>query len=184
MKNDCIILAAGLSSRMGQWKPVMTIDGKSLIKHSIDRAREVCDNIVIVGGYRYEDLKNHLSDYGKLQMVNNQSFEEGMITSLKAGLPFIKSDSFFVTLADMPYISSSTFIKMGKTDFQEVLFPLYKGKRGHPVLIHRGVLKEYDFNNNYRRIKEILLLKHVTEVNVSDPGIILDIDTPKDFPAD
>lgn len=181
MSYNCVILAAGFSSRMGSWKPVMKLQGKSLIQRSIDNASAHSDRIIVAGGYRFDELVIHLADYPRLLLVENRNFEKGMMTSLKAAIPHIQTDYFFVTLADMPFISPETFRNLENHACGDVLFPVTGGRRGHPVLFSRNLTGDILASDDDAPIRQLLLKKDARELEVNDPGILLDIDTPGDY---
>ena len=57
-----IILAAGLSSRMGRYKPLIEVQGRSMIGHVIDRMRGAgASPIVVVTGHRAQELRAQLA---------------------------------------------------------------------------------------------------------------------------
>ena len=82
-----VILAAGLSSRMKQFKPLMMIDGKSMIRHVIDLMRGAgAETIVVVTGHNRARIEAHLADAGVLFAFNPDYAHTQQLESLRIGL--------------------------------------------------------------------------------------------------
>lgn len=186
-----LILAAGLSSRMGDFKPLMPFKGKTLIESTIDSMLSAGVNqIVVVLGYRGDDIQAVLRlHYGKeIIYTRNPDYEiTDMLTSIQYGLkamPYCKS--FFLLPGDMPNVKKSTFqrlLEAEPSDRPAIIFPTLSGHRKHPPLIH------YDFLNTILQFKEDgglrMLWKHledsIIQVPVEDEGVWMDLDTRKDY---
>ncbi len=181
MKFDCIIPAAGLSERMGCWKLFLEYKGKTIIEHSIQNSMKNSSQLIISGGYRFADLRKKIESIENVLIVENKDYEQGMITSIKAALPFVKTDKFFIALSDMPLVPPEVFYKMSRIDFSHVLFPVYNGRRGHPVLVS-SILKNEILNASPKtRMKDILGKFPVSEIEIGNSNILFDIDTQKDY---
>ncbi len=181
MEIDCILLAAGFSSRMSQWKLLRDYKGKSIIEQALDNASVYSERIIISGGYRVDELRDHLSERKNIVIVNNPDYAKGMMTSIKAALPYVKTDLFFITLGDLPLISPRIYKEMGETKFDEVLFPVHNGRRGHPVLLKRtlsGIIAKAEDSD---KMKSILSKFSISELEVNTSGIFEDIDTDSDY---
>ncbi|MCW8850778.1 MAG: NTP transferase domain-containing protein, partial [Melioribacteraceae bacterium] len=95
-RNECpavtgLIIAAGLSSRMGKFKPLIEWQDKTFLSSIIDKLKIVCNNIIIVTGNESEKIEKYISEYysnfeNEIRCVNNQIYLEGMFTSLKKGI--------------------------------------------------------------------------------------------------
>ncbi len=181
MNYDCIIPAAGLSSRMGSWKLLLEYQELSIIEHAIRNAQIHCSNVIVCGGYRFQELKDKLVNYDNIIIVENTSYREGMITSIKAALSYVQSDSFFVALSDMPRIDPIVFRQMSQTMFSNALFPVFNGKRGHPVLISSKLIDPILRAPNSVSMKSFLKDFTVSELQVADENILFDVDNKNDY---
>ena len=77
MKTSAIILAAGLSSRMGDFKPLMKLKEKTVIENLIDSVIESeIDEIIIVLGFRGKDVENHIKFNYKYNLELNKMIYE------------------------------------------------------------------------------------------------------------
>jgi len=106
-----IVLAAGTGSRLGEITKVRTkgmvpVKGKRLIDYLFDFfERDFFDEIIVVGGFYYEDLKNHISalNYKNVRVIENKDFLKGNIFTLLRALKEFSDDSFLVTNVDHIY---------------------------------------------------------------------------------
>ena len=91
-----------------------------------------------------------------------------------------------IGLGDKPFLSKSTIerlIERFEQSGPEVAIPLYRGKRGNPVLFSRSVFAELYKLKGDVGAKEVIKGKDhsVIEVSVNDPGVLFDLDTPDDL---
>lgn len=121
-----IVLAAGTGSRLGELTKVRTkgmvpVHGKRLIDYLLDFFEiNFFDQIVVVGGFYYEDLKDHIDKkkLKKVKVVENKEYLKGNIFSLIRGLNEFLNDSFLITNVDHIY-PSIMFSKM-KNSFNSI----------------------------------------------------------------
>lgn len=184
---SAIILAAGYSSRMGTFKPLMDIYGKTAIERDIDLFHSCgIQDIIVVTGHLNELIESKCND--RCKIVFNKDYDKGMYSSVKAGALALSkyTEAFFILPADIPSVKSHTIKKMmesyEKLD-KGILFPIFSEEKGHPVLISSYFLEEILKSNPKEGLKEILNC----EINcwnfekVADRGILLDMDTREDF---
>ncbi len=106
-----VILAAGTGSRLGEitrarTKGMVPVAGKKLIDHLLNFLdREFFDEIIVVGGYCYEDLRDHLEaqEIPNLRVIQNRDYLKGNIFTLLTGLEEFRNDSFLITNVDHIY---------------------------------------------------------------------------------
>ena len=142
--NQCsaLILAAGNSSRMGTLKPLLPLDGETVLERVIDifHAAGVGEVVVVVG--HAADRIVPLLDGKNVSWVLNPAFERGMYSSIQAGVSALKQDcrAFFILPADMPFIRQSTLVALADgLDAKALLCrPRHDRRRGHPhpCLLH------------------------------------------------
>uniref|UniRef100_A0A7C4UBF3 Nucleotidyltransferase family protein n=1 Tax=candidate division WOR-3 bacterium TaxID=2052148 RepID=A0A7C4UBF3_UNCW3 len=179
MNVDAIILAAGMSKRMKEWKITLEFKGKRMIDIVIEKFKEVCERIIVVGGYRFDELKNILKDRDVI-IVYNENYKGSMFTSVKKGAEFVEGERFFITPSDTPFFKRETILKMLCSD-SDIIVPYYDGKGGHPVLF-KGYLKDEILKEDEEsNLKMILNKKGFERMDVDDEGILIDIDTMEDY---
>src|ERR1035437_10114188 len=144
---SAVLLAAGESKRMGQPKLLLPLGDKTLIEHALDNllASRV-DEIIVVTGNQAETVAKKV---GKrpVKIVLNPDFRLGMSTSLKKGLVSIAEDgeAVMVVLADQPFIDATLINRLldrftGRS--KGIVVPVFKGKRGHPIIFAIKYLDE------------------------------------------
>ncbi|MCK8060383.1 MULTISPECIES: NTP transferase domain-containing protein [unclassified Fusibacter] len=179
MRVEGVILAAGLSSRMGENKLIKPIDFVPMIECVIVNMLAFCDLIFVVVGHRQESLIPILSNYEKVRILLNPEYESGMFSSVVMGCEAIRCDRFFLIPADMPFTQASTYQKMLTVDAQLVV-PSYCHRAGHPILISSKVVEGIR-DSKVKHLREFLSDTPKVYVVVDDPGILIDIDTPEDY---
>lgn len=192
MEINGIILAAGLSSRMKSFKPLLKLKGKTIIENSIDSMFNAGINkIVVVLGYRAEEVATFLSDKydsSRLLFIYNFKFAEtDMLTSVKLGiLALDKCDAFYLLPGDMPAIRTETFLAVKETMCKThamVSFPTINGYRKHPPLISWECIDHILNFNTCGGLRELwkLFEDKIVTVSVDDFGCMIDADTQEDY---
>ncbi|ACR70662.1 hypothetical protein NT01EI_3526 [Edwardsiella ictaluri 93-146] len=82
---DGIITAAGLSSRMGQWKMMLPYRGGTLLDASINNALGFCQQIILVVGYRADELLQRYGNHPRIRTVVNPDYHRGLFSSVHCG---------------------------------------------------------------------------------------------------
>ena len=188
-----LILGAGLSKRMRQPKLFINIKGYPMFYHSILAVKKtsINDIILVVGKYYQETIAylNLLEQDQFTNVVINHQYEKGMSSSIICGISNIPSsaDAELILLADMPFISHE-IIRLVISCFEHsnannIIIPIYKGKRGHPVLIPKYYFKELmNLQDDVGARHLISKYQHnVKTIEVSDKEILTDFDTYKDI---
>lgn len=197
-----VVLAAGLSSRMGTLKAMLPIDprdpeGDTFLTRIIRtlEAAGVSSPTVVVG-YKADTVVDSVTRRGlSPRFVVNDDYEAGQLSSLLCGLRAIdepKVQAMLMTLVDVPLISPSTVqavVERYRATHAPVVRPVADehgvrgAKHGHPVLIARTLFSQLAAADPAVGAKPIVRA-HVTEagsVEVDDAGAFLDIDTPADY---
>ncbi len=188
LRNAALILAAGRSSRSGSSHKLLSeIAGQSVIQQTANTIKEsgyTC--ISAVTGYRAKEVSSELSGY-PITMIHNPDYASGMGTSLKAGFADMANDydTCLIALGDMPFVQKTTHTMLIETAQNiteaSIFIPTFNGKRGNPVLWrkeHFPALQQITGDKGGRSI--IHEHEHlVYEVEVNDPGILIDLDTPE-----
>ncbi len=182
-----VILAAGASSRMGKFKPLLEVDGTSMVRRVVDMMRAAgADHIVVVTGYQSQQLEEHLAGLGLQFVCNDRYYDTQMLDSLLLGLaalPGTVQRTLFCP-ADIPLVKEETVdaLLQASGDF---ICPSHEGKTGHPVLISRRLfpaLRDYRGKDGLRGAIAACGVP-VTQVCVDDLGTTLDGDTKDEYAA-
>lgn len=187
-KIAAVVLAGGLSSRAPGFKPLLPLGGGTVISAVLDLFREAgVDDIIVVTGYRSSGLTPLLDRLGA-RPVLNERYEEGMFSSVVAGVQalYADTDAFFLLPADMPLVRCSTLSALSKAYARgkpDVVYPVFRKERGHPPLISGRCIRDILAGNRPEGLRT-LLQEHEArsqDVPVMDEGILLDIDTAEDY---
>ena len=186
-----IVPVAGLSSRMGAFKPLLPLRGRTVIENCVESALNGgTETVVAVTGYRADEVESVLSaSFGdRVRFARNTAYAESdMLRSVKTGLEALpECDAFFLLPGDMPEISEETFTRLlfarDETP-SPVIMPTVDGRQTHPPLIDAGLIPEilsFDGEGGLRQLwKE--LEDNIILVAVDDAGTCVDLDTPEDY---
>ncbi len=163
------------------------VGGATLLQSTLDIVRKsAVRDIVLVVGDRADEVSNSIDAEG-IAVVCNPAYDEGMSTSIKAGLKRLKPSvsGVLVVLGDQPLVRPQTIDRLAETfrasDCQAVA-PSYGGRRGNPVLLDLSLRPQMESLEGDVGCREILeRLDDVEVVEVDDPGILVDVDTPADL---
>lgn len=185
---EAIILSAGFSSRMGEFKPLLGLGNSKVVKVAIKSfQRAGIENITVVVGHRGNEVIEELKDE-KIDIVINNNYEEGMYSSVVAGVSKLKphSKGFFMLPVDNPLVREKTItdiIAKFNEDNYDIVYPTFNGKRGHPPLININLKEEIILNNMDGGLRNLLKLheEKAAEIGTYDMGSIMDMDRPEDY---
>lgn len=187
MPNGAVILAAGISSRMGEFKPLLPMGEETVIQHVIRVLRDGgAGRILVVTGYQSEALRERLAHAGVIFVHNERFAQTRMFDSVRLGLCALgdECEKILLTPADVPLVQPATVHAL-LAQSGECVLPLYQGRPGHPLLLARAAVPRLlacSGEEGLRgAIREAGLA--VREVEVEDEGAVLDMDTPQDYEA-
>ena len=182
---SAVILAAGGSTRMGQPKQQLEINGKPLVKIiSENILASIADEIVIVTQPDLPLLGDN--EYPDIKRVVNDKWQTGQSSSMKAGLEAVspESDAVLFFMADQPMIDTDTINYLitvfHKTD-KSIVAPLYNGKKGAPVLFSRSIFEELKIIDGDKGGRDLLNKYPVEYVDINSPLAGMDVDTPEEY---
>jgi molybdenum cofactor cytidylyltransferase len=186
--NCAIVLAAGMSRRMGAQKVLLPFGGKTVISHIVDQiAGSLVDKIIVVAGDEGDKVRGQLSGRDVSIVINPDSGAE-MLSSVRCGILVLpqQCEGVLVALGDQPGITTGLvngMVNAFKTANKGILVPVCQGKRGHPILFSsrycNEILTRYD-DIGLRGLAETHA-DDVFELNVSSPAVLCDMDCPEDY---
>jgi molybdenum cofactor cytidylyltransferase len=190
-KIAAVILAAGLSSRMGTNKLLAEINSEPLVRHAVKAAAaSSAKPVIVVTGNDANRVRAALSglDVG---FVNNTDFAKGLSTSLKTGIAAVPTDcdGAIVILGDMPGITAALIDKMiaafDPAEDRVICVATRGGKHGNPVLWARRFFPEIAQIEGDVGAKSLIgtYSELVCEIEASDDAPLVDIDTPEALEA-
>ena len=188
-KVAAIVLAAGRSTRFVGNKLIEPIDGEAMVARVVALAiASGADPIIVVSGFEATRVAAVLQRLN-VNVVHNPEYEEGMSTSLRAGIRAVppECDGAIIVLGDMPRVQARDIAKLiaafGEFGRESICLPVKDGRRGNPVLWGAAYFTEMMAISGDVGARE-LLTRHadkVREVQVESTGIFADVDTPNDL---
>ncbi len=186
-KCAALILAAGLSSRMTTFKPLLEVGGMTLTDRLISVYQQIGVDVVLVSGWRNTELVAGLKSKN-LIIVNNPDYQEGMFTSVQTGIRALgdRYSAFFVHPVDIPLVRPHTIKLLLDAQAhrpENILYPLFNGERGHPTLIPDRLIPRILESQPADGLKTVLkeFPELTLDVKTADRNILFDVDTPEDF---
>ncbi len=177
-----IILAAGLSSRMRELKPLLPLDAVPAVLWVADAYRDVGLEAVVVLGFGAERVAPLLNARG-VHYVVNRGFEDGMYSSLRCGVRALPPDAraFFVHPVDCALVRSETLGLLARSVGEtgaSVVYPVHEAERGHPPLVPAALRDTILASEPVGGLRELLARREAgaCEVQVDDPNVLLDMD--------
>ena len=179
-----VILAAGESQRMGEPKLLLQIRGKRMIEWVVDSFKGVVDEFVVVLGHNPGSMIPTLEKLGTRWVVN-ENYREGMVSSFKKGLERLKNcDAVFLALGDQPFVDRDFLMKAVDAwkEGAKIVSPVYKGKKGHPVLFDQSLFDEIFSLREHGMIRDVIH-RHGDKHHLVEAGewAVTDLDTPESF---
>lgn len=184
-----IVLAAGLSTRMGQPKLIMPWAGSTVIGTVVDILIQAdLAPVIVVCGAIQAQIAAVLGNR-PVHLVFNPGYQvDQMVLSLQVGLAELPKevDSALVVLGDQPQIELSVVRAVsaaGRHSEAACVVPSFQMHRGHPWLVKRSLFPAILAVRPPLTLRDFLN-EHAAEIfylNVNNPSILQDLDTPADY---
>ena len=177
-----VVLAAGLSTRMGENKLLLPWrNGEPIVAHVTAKyVRAGIDEIVVVTGRDAADARAAVAGLG-VRCVHNPDFADGgMISSVQAGLRALSSGiiAAYIQPADMPLAPVHVILRLADEHAAGFsVAPVYDGRRGHPMLLDRSGWDKMLAVGRGGMPRDGLDLNRLRTVDVADAGVLVDVDT-------
>ena len=189
-KVSAILTAAGESTRMGRPKPFLPWRGTTLIEYQVASLREAgVDQVVIVLGHEADSIAPYVTGPG-VEYVLNPHYRLGRTTSIKAGLRGVsgEADSILLLAVDQPRTADlvSTIIRSHLGASALITSPRYQGHGGHPLIFSFQLKDELErISEESEGIRAVFRAHRdeVNEVEIDDPMVRLDLNTPESYEA-
>jgi molybdenum cofactor cytidylyltransferase len=190
-KVGAIVLAAGLSRRMGeQNKLLLPINGGTMIRHVVETYLAAIDGAVcVVTGFEPDRIAAALNGL-PVSLVHKADFEQGQPSSVRTGLLAAPMDDHLVIgLGDQPLLTADDLTSLiaahMAADPAKISIPFHDTARGNPIVVpwHMRAQLLADRANpgcgKFTRMHP----EHVQHLSLAQPGFFSDIDTPAAFAA-
>jgi molybdenum cofactor cytidylyltransferase len=183
-----IVLAAGMSRRMGTQKLLLPFAGTTLIRHVVGQvvAGPVGGTVVVVADAA-GPVAGAVSEL-PVRLVTNPQPDADMLSSVRCGLRALppECDAVLVAPGDHPAVTPDLIRRMSDqyvAHGADIVVPVFRGRRGHPLLFSSRFVGEILTGYDGVGLRG-LLDAHPTEVvelAVADEGVVQDVDVPEDY---
>jgi molybdenum cofactor cytidylyltransferase len=188
-----VLLAAGMSSRMGRPKQLLEWRGRPMVRHMAEQAlASQLSGLVVVTGADASAARAALVGLdGPVQTVENPDYAAGQAGSLRAGLAVLpgSTEAAVVLLVDQPLVTPALIdLVLAAYDADRSLLavvPRYDGRRGNPVLLAAPLFAELGLLTGDVGARSVLerYAERVRWLDVDDPAVVTDVDTPEAYDA-
>lgn len=185
-----LILSAGFSSRMKDFKPLMPI-GNSCPLGILTESMKIAGitDIYVVVGHNKEAVEDFFQGQN-VHIVYNENFADGMFTSIQKGIRAISEnghDCALMTPVDIPlippYIFSALMNRYYDSDQNELAVACCGGKKAHPLLIPASIMQEVLSSDGENGMKSVTAPHESTMIRMDThcQSILYDMDTPEAY---
>ena len=186
MRLAAVVPGAGLSRRMGREKVLLPFGGSTVLERVLTTLAlaGVAERIVVLRPDLAEAAE--FARRSGARVVVNPHPKQEMLLSIRMGIAELprECEAFYVWPADHPAVAIETLGLLAREGGPgRVAVPVHAGRRGHPALIGAELIRDIvaippgaGLRHIWRTRPEVLV-----EVEVDDPGVLLDLDTPEDY---
>jgi molybdenum cofactor cytidylyltransferase len=185
---SAVLLAAGESRRMGEFKQLLPIAGKTFVERCVDNLlASRAGEIVVVTGHREKDVRAALAGR-PVAFAHNPDHRLGMGESIRRGVAAVdeQSRAVMIALADQPLIGPEIIdriIEAYEAHEALVVIPTSEGRRGHPVILDMSLRREILEMDPSEGLRQVVY-SHISEtlyVEVPSRAVLIDFDYPDDY---
>ena len=179
-----IVLAAGFSSRFGSSKLLAGLSsGKTVFQQTVERIAEAFPERFVITRPEMVAALQELAQ--GTSILSFEHADQGMGATLAFAAQQIGDwDGCVVCLGDMPFIETSTYRRIAElVTAASIVTPIFDSKMGNPVAFGKNLYTDLEAltgDSGGRKLTS-MYPQAVRELQVSDPGILNDIDTPEEL---
>ena len=184
-----VLLAAGMSSRLGRPKQLLAYQGDYLLNHAIKVTKQVnvAATVVIIGA-EAELLLNEIKNVD-VKVVLNQQFKEGISSSIRCGVQYIQDydrniENIIIMVCDQPYVDGAHILKLiacHEATGAKIVASIYSDRKGVPALFNKQLFPELLTLKGDTGAKELIKKYTIETATVFLPLGEIDIDTEENY---
>jgi molybdenum cofactor cytidylyltransferase len=184
---SAIVLAAGRSTRMGRFKPLLPFNDWTVIEQIVSVLVEspVAEVLVITGHDRVA-VEQRLAGWPVRAVFNPRYGTGEMLSSIQAGLQAAAADAALIALGDQPALERSVVVQIVSAYEQglgSIIFPSYQMRRGHPLLVGQQHWADILALGEQQTLREFFkgVARGLYHVEAPTASVLQDMDTPADY---
>ena len=186
VKVKALVLAAGSSKRFGSRKLIAKLPGgETVLRRTLNRIKLALPSVTVISSIELYSSISLSDSHSEIEIEIFADSHKGMGASLSHGIKLSqKSNACLVCLADMPFIQTSTYREIAsKLTKNNIVVPVYKGKQGNPVGFGERFFRELASLSGDKGGRTLIekYSDSTSYIDVDDPTILYDIDTPEDL---
>lgn len=173
---------------MGFPKALLEVEGVPFVARLAAAMLQVVPRLLVVVGAHAERVRTAIPTDPRISVVPNPDWPRGQLSSIRAGVRAgaREGDAVMIHLTDHPTVTADTFRAVASaycTSKKPIVIARHQGRRGHPVLFDRSMFTELLDAPEDQGARVVVNADpaRVQYVDVDDPGILLDLDTPQDL---
>jgi molybdenum cofactor cytidylyltransferase len=183
-----IVLAAGLSTRMGTPKPLLPWDGRTLVEYQVAQlvAAEI-SQVIVVTGHAADEVERVLAG-SSARVVRNPQYREGRAGSVRVGAAAVREPVTAVLTLNVDQPRPAELIRAivlaHLSGDAAITVPVWAGRRGHPAVFAGALLPELRAVTEDGEGLRAVRRAHAAEtraVDLGDPRVLVDINTPESY---
>lgn len=183
-----IVLAAGLSTRMGRPKALLDWGGQPLVAYHVQQLREAgADEVIVVLGHRADEIHRRMRDL-PCRVMNNARYQMGRAGSLRIGAKAANRDADMILITSIDQPRTAEFLKrlIGAFNPERAgVRPVHQGHHGHPIVLSGRLREELMGVTDESEGLMAVIRAHAAELDEieTDDMLAVDINTPEDYEA-
>jgi len=188
MSPHVLVLAAGASTRLGQPKQLVRLGGRPALHIVVANAVALAGHAVtVVLGAHAREL-THLFAHSPASVIVNRQWEEGMASSIRAGLAALPPacTAVLIVLGDQLALTADDLKRLAnawKQDDGTLVASVYGQRLGVPAIFPRICFPELAELRGDQGARGVLERNSYRVVRVAMPNAAVDLDTPADLAA-
>ncbi len=173
---------------MGYPKPLLKLGSRTFIEILAAAMLQSVARLTVVVGAHGDAVRGAIPGDPRILVVENPDFVKGQLSSIKAALPQVGAEAAgaLIHLADHPMVRAETFAAVVDSYWRvgkPIAIARHQGRRGHPVLFAREMFVELAAAPEDQGARAVVMAdpSRVAHIDVDDPGVLTDLDTPEDL---
>lgn len=184
-----VVLAAGAARRMNAPKQLLSYEGRSLLRRTVEAALgSVCHSVLVVVGARAAEVQAELNGLA-VQIVENAEWAAGMSTSIRVGVAALTASgdqyaAAIISVCDQPHLSAQIFdelVAVHQTTGKPIVASRYNETLGPPTLFAREFFGALCALQGDAGAKQVMRQHAEQTATVKFDQGSIDIDTPADY---